>query len=212
MCAFADKYETSSLVRTVLKSNSTSIFTRSPSRRMVVGSAYTVVPESLSPSDIQSANAGPPLSIRSIIRRSRVIEKPLQEIGRNAVGTGAVCSRLWESSNETWSGFAAPCGGDGLVATGSCEECRRVYCEYGAGVGVKVGFDRPPSAVLEPSCLTLLRESLGFGNLRRSHAACECPISLGCCRLLLVTCRVGYCKVEPHIRPHIVLRHAVSRV
>src|SRR4029077_1681429 len=84
--------------------------------------------------------------------------------------------------------------------------------EYGAGVGVKVGFDRPPSAVLEPSCLTLLRESLGFGNLRRSHAACECPISLGCCRLLLVTCRVGYCKVEPHIRPHIVLRHAVSRV
>src|SRR6266481_6085432 len=73
-----------------------------------------------------------------------------------------------------------------------------------------LGFDGSHSTALELPCLTLLRESLGFGNLRRSHAACECPISLGCCRLLLVTRRVGYCKVEPHIRPHIVLRHAVS--
>src|SRR5436309_14073603 len=73
-----------------------------------------------------------------------------------------------------------------------------------------LGFDGFHSTTLDLLCLALLRESLGFGNLRRSHAACECPISLGCCRLLLVTRRVGYCKVKPHIRPHIVLRHAVS--
>ena len=71
ICAFADKYETSPLVCLVLKSNSTSIFARSPSRRIVAGSAYTVVPESLAPSDIHSAYAGPLLNTRSVIRSSR---------------------------------------------------------------------------------------------------------------------------------------------
>src|SRR5262245_31024265 len=39
ICAFADKYEMPAFVCAVLKSNSTHIFTRSPSRLLVVGSA-----------------------------------------------------------------------------------------------------------------------------------------------------------------------------
>ena len=39
MCAFADKYETPALVCAVLKSNSTHIVTKSPSRHLVLGSA-----------------------------------------------------------------------------------------------------------------------------------------------------------------------------
>ena len=55
----------------------------------------------------------------------------------------------------------------------------------GAGMAVENG--KSYSTALESLCLTLLRKSLGFSNLRGSHAACECPVSLGCCRLLLVT-------------------------
>ena len=57
----------------LLKSNSTNILTRSPSRRMVTGSAYTVVPDSLEPSDIHSAYAGSLLSISSTIPRTLLI-------------------------------------------------------------------------------------------------------------------------------------------
>ena len=48
-----------------------------------------------------------------------------------------MCSHLRESSNEVWSGFAASCGGHGLVATSDCETFRRDYCECGAGTGIR---------------------------------------------------------------------------
>jgi len=47
-----------------------------------------------------------------------------------------------------------------------CEECLRVYCEHGVGVTVMVGIRGSYSAALELLCLTLLRKSLGFSNLR----------------------------------------------
>jgi hypothetical protein len=59
------------------------------------------------------------------------------EIVRAALETAAVCSYLRDSSNETWSSFAAPCGVQRLVATDDCEECWRICCECGAGVEVK---------------------------------------------------------------------------
>jgi len=63
----------------------------------------------------------------------------------------------------------------------------------------------PNSAALESLCLTLLRESLSFGNLRGSHAA-SYIISKVRCILLRVTFRVGCCVVEPHIGSHIIQR------
>lgn len=51
----------------------------------------------------------------------------------NTVNRGNCAAALRERSNETWSGFAAPCGGHGLVAMDDCEECRRVSCERGEG-------------------------------------------------------------------------------
>ena len=60
-------------------------------------------------------------------------------------------------------------------------------------------------------CLTLLRESLGFCNLCRSHAACSI-ISIVYRELLAVTRQLCCCEVEPHIRLHIVLWHAPSVV
>jgi hypothetical protein len=55
--------------------------------------------------------------------------------------------------------------------------------------------------------MTLLRESLGFGKLRGSHATCDL-ISIFCSGLLRVTRRVGCCEAVPHIRSDIVLRYA----
>src|SRR5437762_9922517 len=60
-------------------------------------------------------------------------------------------------------------------------------------------------------CLTLLRESLGFCNLCRSHAACSI-ISIVYRELLAVTRQLCCCEVKPHIRLHIVLWHAPSVV
>ena len=48
-----------------------------------------------------------------------------------------------------------------LIAMGDCEECRRVYCECGAGGGGQRESGETFSATLE-----LLRQSLGFCNLR----------------------------------------------
>lgn len=39
---------------------------------------------------------------------------------------GELCTHLKESLNQTWSGFAAVCAGQGLVATDDCEECLAV--------------------------------------------------------------------------------------
>ena len=52
------------------------------------------------------------------------------------------------------------------------------------------GSADPDSAALELLCLTLLREPLGFGNLRGRHEASEL-ISFVCCGLLRVTPRAS---------------------
>lgn len=65
------------------------------------------------------------------------------EIVRAALETVAVCSYLRDSSNETRSSFAAPCGVQRLVATDDCEECWRICCECGACVEVKRGLRGP---------------------------------------------------------------------
>ena len=59
-------------------------------------------------------------------------------------------------------------------------------------------LDGPHSTTLELPYLTLLREPLGFGNLRGGHDTCD-YISIFCCVLLLVT-RVAGCCEDIHIR------------
>ena len=54
-------------------------------------------------------------------------------------------------------------------------------------------FCRPVSATFELLCLTLLRKSLGFGNLRGSHADGDCLSALYCLRLR-PTCRGACCR------------------
>src|SRR5436853_6229879 len=73
-CVLLDKNETLATVCKVLKSNKDHIFTRSPLRRMVSRSTYTVVPESRSPTATHSAYAGALFRKRRMISRSRFIE------------------------------------------------------------------------------------------------------------------------------------------
>jgi len=67
----------------------------------------------------------------------------LRKSPQEVIRTAGVCAHLRGSSNEVWSNFVASYGGYGLIAMGDCEECRRVYCECGAGVTVKGTSDGP---------------------------------------------------------------------
>ena len=97
---------------------------------------------------------------RKMTRSSRFIRSPLYELVTLAGGTAAVCSRLKGRSNETQSGFAAPCGGDGVVATDDGEECR--WC-------ITVGLFRIGAAVNESGKVKRLDKGLA-AVLRSSPA------------------------------------------
>ena len=70
--------------------------------------------------------------------------------------------------NETWSDFAAPCGGARAGRYGRLRKESAVSTE-----SVERGYgrerDKPDSAALELPCLTLTRQSLGFSHLGGSH-------------------------------------------
>jgi len=63
---------------------------------------------------------------------------PKECLCKRIVRTAEVCSYLRESSNVIWSGFAALYGGQGLVVTDDCEECRQVYGKCVADTGVMI--------------------------------------------------------------------------
>jgi hypothetical protein len=77
-CALLDRCEVSAKICSVVWSHNSHNFTRSPMRRTVSGSKYTVVPPSSSvPTFTHSAYAGSLLSTRSVIKASGSVRNGL---------------------------------------------------------------------------------------------------------------------------------------